>query len=310
MILKIFLRQVACASVVMLLHFSSEAADTLRVLFIGNSYTYYNNMPQMVAGFASASGDHLISSLSAPGGYTLQQHAANTTTTSLINQGNWNFVVLQEQSQYPSFPDAQVQADVFPYAKQLDQMIKAADSCAKTVFYMTWGRKNGDQSNCAFFPPLCTYQGMDSMLQLRYTMMADSNNAVLNPVAKVWRKLRTNHPSIELYENDESHPSLKGSYAIAASFYTIFFKKNPLNNSFTGGLNVNEAATIRQVVKEVVYDSLNYWYSFYPSVKAGFNFTISGNTVSFQNSSLYSNDFQWFFWRWQYRRNTRYSAYL
>ena len=78
-------------------------------------------------------------------------------------------------------------------------------------------------------------------------------------------------------------------------FYTIFFKKNPLNNSFTGGLNINEAATIRQVVKEVVYDSLNYWYSFYPSVKAGFNFTISGNTVSFHNSSLYSNDFQWFF---------------
>lgn len=274
---------------------TSKGGDTLRTLFVGNSYTYYNNMPQIVASLASASGDHLIFSSSAPGGYTLKQHSTNSTTTALINQGNWDFVVLQGQSQLPSFPDAQVQADVFPYAQALDNMIKSADSCTKTVFYMTWGRKNGDANNCAFFPPLCTYEGMDSLLQLRYTMMADSNNAVLSPVAKVWRNLRNNHPGIELYDADESHPSLKGSYAIAVSFYTLLFKKNPLGNTYSGGLSSSEATIIQQTVKDVVFDSLNLWYSFYPSVQAAFSFSQNGNTLSFQNTSLHGSRFQWLF---------------
>jgi hypothetical protein len=271
------------------------AGDTLRVLFVGNSYTYYNSMPQTVASLAAASGDHLIFSSSAVGGYTLQQHSADANTKALIAQGNWDFVSLQEQSQYPSFPDNQVQAGVVPFAKRLDSLIKVADTCTKTVFFMTWGRKNGDQLNCASFPPVCTYQGMDSLLQLRYTMLADSNNAVLNPVAKVWRHIRNNYPAIDLYDADESHPSAKGSFAIATAFYTVLFKKNPVGNTFNGGLASSEANIIKQVVNEVIYDSLSYWYRFYPSVNAAFSFTKNGNTVSFQNSSANAAGYQWYF---------------
>lgn len=274
---------------------SIQAADSLRVLFIGNSYTYVNNLPQLVASFAAATGDFVYFASNTPGGYTLQQHSSNTTSTSLIAQGKWNFVVLQEQSQLPAFPDAQVQNDVFPYARMLDSMIKASDSCTKTLFYMTWGRKNGDQANCSFFPPLCTYQGMDSMLQLRYTMMADSNKGVISPVAKVWRKIRDTYPAMNLYDNDESHPSLLGSYAAAVTFYTVMFKKSPIGNTYDGGLSASDAATIRQVVKQMVYDSLAVCYRFYPKLKAGFNFNSSNDTVSFQNTSANGFTYQWTF---------------
>jgi hypothetical protein len=155
-------------------------AKTLRVLFIGNSYTAVNNLPSQIAQLADGTHDTLIYDMSAPGGYTFQQHTTNTTTLSKIQQGNWDYVVLQEQSQLPSFPDAQVASDVYPYAHALDSIIHENNPCAKTIFYVTWGRKNGDASNCAFFPPVCTYDGMDSLLQLRYSKWLSSTAVLLH----------------------------------------------------------------------------------------------------------------------------------
>jgi len=99
-------------------------------------------------------------------------HTTNATTISLIQAGNWDYVILQEQSQLPSFPDNDVATQVYPYAAALDSMIKASSPCATTLFYMTWGRQNGDAANCQFFPPLCTYLGMDShyVLILEWTV--------------------------------------------------------------------------------------------------------------------------------------------
>ena len=124
---------------------------------------------------------------------------------------------------------------------------------------MTWGRKNGDASNCANFPPICTYNGMDSLLRLRYMTMADDNEAQVSPVGAVWRHIRTNFSTIELYQSDLSHPSLAGSYAAACTFYTVFFQKNPELISFNGGLSDTDAANIRSSVKTVVFDDLATW---------------------------------------------------
>lgn len=273
----------------------THAGDTLRVLFIGNSYTFVNDLPSMVGNMAAASGDRLITASSTPGGATLEQHCNNPATLSLINQGNWDYVVLQEQSQLPSFPESQVQNDFYPFAKKLDSLIKLKNTCAKTVFYMTWGRKNGDAANCGFFPPLCTYQGMDSMLHLRYTIAADSNRSVISPVSRVWRKLRSTNPGIELYDADESHPSLAGTYAAAGSFYSTFFKKNPALVNFNPGLNPTDYNTIKNTAKAVVFDSLAYWYRFYPSLKAGFTATINGAKVNFTNTSKNGLKYLWLF---------------
>lgn len=85
---------------------------------------------------------------------------------------------------------SQVETDVFPYAHYLDSVINFYNPCVETAFYMTWGRKNGDASNCSFWPPVCTYDGMDSLLNLRYRMMADSNASILSPVGAVWNYIR------------------------------------------------------------------------------------------------------------------------
>ncbi len=179
------------------------------VLFLGNSYTYVNNLPQMIADAAASVNDTLIFDSNAPGGQTLYGHTQDPGSTNKIKLANWNYVVLQAQSQEPSLPLNEVMSTVFPYAHYLDSMVDKYNVCGQTIFYMTWGRKNGDALNCTAYPNwqyICSYKGMDSLLNLRYRMMADSNKAIVSPVGAVWNFIRKTFPLIELYSSDESHP--------------------------------------------------------------------------------------------------------
>ncbi len=264
----------------------TQAADSLKVLFIGNSYTDVNNLPGVIAELAAAGGDYLYYQKSVPGGYTFEQHSVYAPTINLIAQGNWDYVVLQEQSQRPSFSDGQVEAEVYPFARKLDSLIHAYNPCAETIFYMTWGRKNGDAMNCVVWPPVCTYAGMDSMLQLRYTIMADNNQAWLSPVAKVWRHIRDNSPSIELYNPDESHPSMAGTYAAALSFYALLYHKDPELNNYNAGLNATTANAIKAAAKIIVYDSLAQYWNSKPPLIASYSYTNNGSNFSFTSTSL------------------------
>ncbi len=273
-----------------------SAQQKVTALFLGNSYTAVNNLPQLTTTLAFSAGDTLTTQSNTPGGYLLQQHSTDLTSLSLIAQGSFDYVVLQEQSQAPAFPDAQVAMDVYPFARKLDSLIHAANPCAQTVFYRTWGRKNGDAGNCPNFPPICTYAGMDSMLALRYRIMADSNKARLSPVGQVWKRLRQNNPGIELYQTDESHPSLAGSYAAACAFYTVLFRKSPLNITDDQALPAADALAIRQTAKMVVYDSLLFWNVGKYDPKAQFSFTNgAGRQVVFQNNSANVTGYEWDF---------------
>lgn len=273
------------------------AIDSLKVLFLGNSYTAVNNLPQIIENFAAAEGKNLQWSSNTPGGYTLQQHSTNQQSLQLIAQGNWDYVVLQEQSQLPSFPDAQVNANVYPYAQLLDSIIHSYNPCTKTIFYMTWGRKNGDSQNCPNFPPLCTYQGMDSMLYLRYTNMADWNKAFIAPAGPLWHHLIDQNFSTDLYQSDESHPSAAGSFAAASAFYTVFYQSNPALSTYNYSLNPSIAQSIKDAAKIVVFDSLDFWQRFVPQPQSAFTVDINNNnnSIVLHNQSTNANNYLWNF---------------
>ena len=246
-------------------HSQTEAK---RILFVGNSYIYVNDLPSMIKQFAASAGDLLIYDQVTTGGASFAQHCTSTGAMASICSGGWDFVVLQAQSQEPSFPWAQFSAQTYPYACQLADSVYAHNDCPEIVFYMTWGRKNGDASNAPYFDSLATYIGMDNLLYERYMYMARQNNASVSPVGRVWRKLRAEHPELELYQSDESHPSLIGSYAATCAFYTILFRHNPLLVNNPLSLDSATALIVRQAAKEVVFDSL-YLYSshaFYSAV--------------------------------------------
>lgn len=296
---KHFLFQIAIAIIVNLFamqHTYSQVKK--RVLFIGNSYVATNNLPNMLASIALSTGDTIIHDGNTPGGQTFMGHFNNATSKSKIAQGNWDYVVLQEQSQYPSFPINQVNNSVFPYAKKLDSLIHDANPCAKSMFYMTWGRKNGDDQNCPYFSQVCTYEGMDDLLRERYMMMAEQNNAMTSPIGPIWRYIRTNHPEIELYTGDGSHPSIAGTYAAACGFYASILRKDPTLITANSGLSQDVAAKIRNAAKVVVIDSLSTWKINAYDPTADFTFSSIDNTTTFTNQSTNATSYSWDFGDW------------
>jgi gliding motility-associated-like protein len=247
---------------ILILFFTSALAfsQSKNVLFIGNSYTDFFNLPQIVTDVANSNGDNMTFESSAVASYSLNQHSTYSNTLNLINNGGWDYVVLQEFSQYPSEPLSWVEQNVYPYAQYLDNLINNSSPNAETIFYMTWGRRDGDADRCSRLPEVCTYIGMDNLTRERYMYMAEANHAIVSPVGAVWRYIRENYPSINLYDPDGSHPSEAGSYAAACCFYTTIFRKDPTQITYNFTLNSSDANIIKAAAKSVVFDNLLTWH--------------------------------------------------
>lgn len=242
-----------------ILIYSQPASKKLRVLFIGNSYTYVNNLPQLVHDIARSNGDSLLFDSYCPGGYTFNNHFNDANTLAKIALGNWNYVVLQAQSQEPSFSPGQVSAQTLPYAVLLDSVIKFHNPCATTVLYETWGRKFGDPSNCASYPPVCTYSGMQNRLRDSYKLFADTCHGIMAPAGEAFRQVVSTNTLIDLYQADQSHPSLEGSYLTACVFYETLFQKSVLTSTYNPGIATATVSYFNLVAHNLVADSASTW---------------------------------------------------
>lgn len=187
-----------------------EGGDSVRILFIGNSYTYYHDLPHTVQEIAAhVASDHRIKlayKALAPGGCTFGKHLENRETLENIKLGGWDYVVLQEQSAAPAKPTMTVAKETYFHARCLDSLIHEYNPQAKVVFYMTWGHKDGCQERVDDYPLIDTYAGMQERLITSYLEMAYQNDAWCAPVGMAWKRVRREHPYYTLYWPDGSHP--------------------------------------------------------------------------------------------------------
>lgn len=227
------------------------------VLFIGNSYIYANDLPNTLRQLALSLGEEVTVASSAPGGYTLLQHASYEPTQTAITSQQWDFVVMQEQSQLGALP---VDATSTEYgALQLLADIEANFECTYPVFYMTWGRENGDALNCPNYPFMCTYDGMQQGLRNTYLYLATMNDAHVSPVGVAWKNVRDTQPQIDLYVDDGSHPSVAGTYLAACVFYCTLFQESCVDATFNSSLPAETAAILRGIASATVLDELETW---------------------------------------------------
>ena len=261
-------------------------AKTFKVLFVGNSYIYVNDLPKTIADIALSKGDTLVYTTQAIGGSTANSLWNTPAVISSISQGGWDYVVLQCQSQEPAFPPSQVASDTYPYVKKLDSLVQAKNTCAETIFYMTWGRKNGDAANGAGYPPIATFDGMNARLRESYLMFAQDFTTSVSPVGVAWKMVRTQFPLIELYQADESHPSIYGTYLAACVFYSSVFHKTSLGASFiTAGISTTDATNLQTIGSNTVLDSLENWQQYGSNPLAKFSKNSTNKNVVFINES-------------------------
>ena len=189
----------------------TEEAKTeapLRVLFLGNSYTYYNSLPDTVMALANSTPGRKIEAKSVTrGGATLADLWSLTNALETLRGGNWDVVVLQEQSTLGiSYVDGKwgvnEPSGLYRWARFWNAEIQRKN--AKTVFYLTWGRKA--------YPEFQTY------LNYGYSEIAHELNAGLAPAGLAWKRIRETVPGLELFDADGTHPSPTGTYLSACVF--------------------------------------------------------------------------------------------
>jgi PKD repeat protein len=271
----------------------SWSQDSISVLFIGNSYLSVNNLPQMVQEVTNSLGDNILIDSKMNGGFTFQSHAYDATTYDKIHSQPWKYVVLQGQSQEPSFPYDQVNQQSLPYAQQISDSVYASNGCSQVNYYMTWGRQVGDPQ----WDSINTFDKMNTRLRNAYLRIADSTNASVSPVGVAWKYVRDNYPAINLYAGDGSHPSLEGSYLAACTFYSSLFQKSCVGASFTAGLNPQTCAILQQVASSIVLDSIPTWKLVHPDLlfNASFVAGVNDYDVLFSAISSAPGNFVWDF---------------
>lgn len=206
-------------------------ASVIHVLFLGNSYTYFNDLPAIFTELAKAGNQQKVDAMMvAPGGVRLKDHWDKAEAHAALNLKKWNYVVLQDQSTlgigYYLDGNPRVTTDeiFLPYAKKWAAEI--IQHGARPVFYLTWTRKATPDDQVT--------------LNYAYIRAAKETGAVVAPVGLAWQQIRQQNPSIELYYKDGAHPSQAGSYLAACVMYATIFHHSPADlPSHITGIPVN-----------------------------------------------------------------------
>ena len=188
---------------------AKDARGDLRVLFVGNSLTYANEMPAIVAALADASGAERLAfeSLAFPN-VSLEDQWQRGDARRAIAARRWDFVVLQ---QGPSALDESRRL-LLDYVRRFAGEIRA--SGAKPALYMVW-------------PAESRARDFDRVIE-SYRLAAEEVGGVLLPVGRAWREAWKLDPAVPLYAEDRFHPSVEGSYLAALVIYRTLFQRSPL----------------------------------------------------------------------------------
>jgi hypothetical protein len=179
---------------------------TRNVLIVGNSLSYFNEMPWMLEQIALSKKalPRLHVEFSGGSGMTLEQHWRTGKAAKRINDYRWDFVVLQAQSTEALRTPAEFET----YARRFDAVIRSRG--ARTVILGTWAPRDSRFSQHA--------------LDEEYEKTARVLGATLAPAGSAWQQLQTR--GIDLFE-DDIHPNVAGSYLVAAVLYAVIYGASP-----------------------------------------------------------------------------------
>jgi hypothetical protein len=222
-----------------------------------------------------------------PGGFPLSSHLNDATTFSKISQGNWDYVILQEQSQIPTIEFYRYN-DMYPAMTDLKSLIEQYNPCAKIITYMTWGRRFGgqqcDPSGTYCSPVFANFNHMQDSLTSAYLEISEQLNIQCAPVGVTWQNI-LNDTTLVLHSGDNSHPNIDGSYVAALTIFSSIWKKSSFGLTYTAGLTSQLAQYYQSKSDNTVFNSTTDWNLLINNPSANFSESISGNTATFTNSS-------------------------
>ena len=186
-----------------------DAAGALRVLFIGNSLTYSNDLPSVVEAFAKTTGQRVFAykTIGYPD-FSLEDHWNKKDAGKAIKKGQWDFVVLQ---QGPS-ASKEGRALLLEYGRRFAEEIRRIGG--RPALYSVWPSSSRIQD----------FKGVSES----YRQAAEAVDGLFFPVGDAWLIAWRLNPSIGLYSIDGFHPSMAGSYLAGLVIYEQLYNRSPV----------------------------------------------------------------------------------
>ncbi len=225
--------------------------DTMDVLFIGNSMTYYNNLAKVVKGIAGLKGHTINCTAATNGGQNLIYQSTAANVLAAVQNGNYDVVILQDI--VGGFDADKLQQG----AEAMVSVVKQYHPNAQIIFYEPWPTKD-------------TISGQNSLLPYftgNYIKTAKSLNAKLAPAGEAFYELYTDH-GLDYYCTDNKHPQPLGTFTSASTIYYTLFGEEAYG-SFSSGdqnaldslINTNVAYTEEGKQNSYSLETLNLIFS-------------------------------------------------
>ncbi|MDX1943709.1 MAG: DUF4886 domain-containing protein [Saprospiraceae bacterium] len=252
------------------------AQNSKDILFIGNSLTYYHQMPQTLQRMFDANQDGFKVLQSTYPALSLQDHCEKmpspdgknwrkaakgevSPTIQLLKSQSWHTVILQEASMQILIPEAKA-AFYDPYIRHLNNIIKTQES--KTILYETYALGEYPQEYC--YPCIMIDAKIDKMqccsnsftnskqeyrvIKRVYEAAAKKLDAEIAPVGYAFELCRQQYPDIPLQmDNGDPHPSTFGAYLIACVFYQSITQKPATEIIYLGGIEKQIAEQLQEI---------------------------------------------------------------
>lgn len=225
----------------------TDPQDTscIRILFIGNSLTFVNDLPNTFAALARSGKQKVQVGMYAQPGWTLADHVKSADTTKALNSQTWTYVVLQEHSLFPSVQELR-NAYMYPALRTL--VPQTRNTGAVPLLFLTWARHGG-------YPEygMYDYEGMQFEVNNGSYSIARELNMPVVPIGSAWRQAAAKRPELTLWQEDGNHPTEQGTYLSACVLYEAIFHESPVGLKYIGNLSKELATTLQTVASEIKY---------------------------------------------------------
>lgn len=225
------------------------------ILWVGNSFFYYNNsmhnhFGRLVASAgtksrstsATISGSgldwHDIESLLRPNGLGRYSFVGDNEIRFNPPGRQYDTTIMMDCSQCPIHP--QLQGAFHDTVRKYSEALRRAG--VRPVLFMSWAYKDKPE--------------MTAQLAEQYTRAGNDNNALVIPAGLAFARAIAKRPDIELYVADKRHPSMTGTYLAACTAYATLYRKSPVGLSYTAGLSPDLAALLQAAAWEAAQDYL------------------------------------------------------
>ncbi|MEL1248065.1 MULTISPECIES: T9SS type A sorting domain-containing protein [Flavobacterium] len=260
-----------------------------KTLFIGNSMTYFNNMPNLFQEIANSKGKNVQAEYYAPGGTGFINHHVDNNVYNLLRNNVWTNVILQPGTSESAGVSWPVNTTIQRGQRMIDS-IRKYSPCAKIFLYqIPYGIKATNN-----VPDYNDYFNIQTKIKDSITKMAHGLRIPLIPAGESARNHFSSSQDLLLHSSyNDVHPNLNGSYLVACTAFTTIYQENVNVSNYLGGVTQGNATYFQGIADNVTLTNRSNWLINTYNLNADFVFQINGPQVTFNNQSSNYTTVEW-----------------